>query len=106
MDAVPPEKPPRDAEGNGFGWARWTGVGIEFGASVLLFFLLGSWADATWGTRPWMTVAGSALGVVVATYLLVKQALESFRSESRGGRAARPSGSDETPSSGKAPERD
>jgi F0F1-type ATP synthase assembly protein I len=56
-------------------WAQWTGAGFEFAASVLLFFFLGSWADATWGTQPWMTVAGALLGVVVGMYLLIRQAL-------------------------------
>ena len=57
-------------------WAQWTGAGFEFAASVLLFFFLGTWADATWGTQPWMTVAGALLGVVVGMYLLIRQALE------------------------------
>ena len=73
-----PEGPPRE---NPTSWARWTGAGLEFGVAVLVFFFLGSWLDARWGTQPWMTVAGSTLGVVCGTYLLVKQALESERAE-------------------------
>jgi F0F1-type ATP synthase assembly protein I len=70
-----------DAEEAGSGLARWSAVGFEFGASVLLFFLLGSWLDAIWGTRPWLRVAGALLGTVAGTYLLVKQALRSDRTE-------------------------
>lgn len=61
------------------GWGQWVGVGIEFGAAVLLFFWLGSRLDATWGTDPWMQVAGTSLGVVVGTYLLIQKALRSER---------------------------
>ena len=58
-------------------WARWGSVGFEFAAAVGLFFLLGSWADARWGTAPWMRVAGALIGVVLGTYLLIVQAVRS-----------------------------
>src|SRR5262245_36907810 len=73
-DPKPPEK---GAAERSNGWAQWTGAGFEFGGAVLLFFLLGSWLDATWGTQPWMRVAGSLVGVVVGTYLLIRPALGS-----------------------------
>jgi F0F1-type ATP synthase assembly protein I len=57
--------------------AEWSGVGLEFGVGVVAFFLLGSWLDATWGTHPWMRVAGALLGIVLGTYLLIKKALAS-----------------------------
>src|SRR6187399_1726911 len=71
-----PSEPPAKPSRSGIDLGQWAGAGFEFGASVLLFFLLGSWADATWGTQPWMRVAGSLLGVVVGTYLLIRQALK------------------------------
>ena len=58
-------------------WAEWTGAGFEFGAAVLLFFLLGSFLDARWGTQPWLTVAGAFVGIVAGTYLLIRPALRS-----------------------------
>jgi F0F1-type ATP synthase assembly protein I len=73
--------PPSEKEG--FGWALWTSAGFEFAAAVLLFFLLGSWADATWATHPWMRVAGAGLGVVVGMYALIRKALESDRREEK-----------------------
>jgi hypothetical protein len=63
---------------------------MEFGVSVVLFFLLGSWADDKWGAAPWMTVAGGITGVVVGTYLLIKQALASQSAESTPDRSDGP----------------
>jgi len=73
-----PETPPPEAAGS---WARWTAAGFEFGAAVLLFFLLGKWLDATWATSPWLTVAGTLTGIAAGTYLLVRQALRDEKAE-------------------------
>jgi F0F1-type ATP synthase assembly protein I len=91
---APPHAPPPDpaskpeAEPEG-GWRDWTGVGFEFAAAVVLFFLLGAWLDATWGTLSWMRLAGAGLGVVVGTYLLIKKALGIDR-PARSSPASRP----------------
>jgi F0F1-type ATP synthase assembly protein I len=75
MEERPPPPAPEARRATDRSWGQWAGAGFEFAASVLLFFFLGSWADATWGTQPWMTVAGALLGVVVGMYLLIRQAL-------------------------------
>jgi F0F1-type ATP synthase assembly protein I len=62
---------------------RWSSVGIEFGAAVVLFFLGGKALDAKLGTAPWLAVSGSLLGVAVGTYLLIRAAL---RAQDRGSR--------------------
>jgi F0F1-type ATP synthase assembly protein I len=59
--------------------AAWSGVGFEFAAGIVLFFLLGGWLDARWGTHPWMRVAGASLGIVLGTYLVIAKALASER---------------------------
>lgn len=67
-----------DAEGvaaSWRGWAAWGSLGMEFAAGIVVFFLLGSWADANWGTDPWLRVAGAFVGIVLGTYLLIKKAL-------------------------------
>jgi F0F1-type ATP synthase assembly protein I len=75
------ERPPTGSETEpadaGRAWAKWGSVGFEFGAAVLLFFLLGSWLDARWGTHPWMRVVGALVGIAAGTYALIRQALRS-----------------------------
>ena len=57
---------------------RWTGVGLEFGLSVVLFFLGGKALDDYWGsTDPWMKVVGALVGVGVGTYLLLRPFLRT-----------------------------
>jgi len=62
-------------------WANWGSLGIEFAAGIVVFFLLGSWADDKWGTDPWLRVAGAFVGIVLGTYLLIKKALASESSD-------------------------
>ena len=65
------------------GLGAWASVGFDFGVGVLVFFFLGSWLDATWGTSPWMRVAGAGLGVVLGMYLLILKAVRSESSDSK-----------------------
>jgi F0F1-type ATP synthase assembly protein I len=76
-DDAPPPTGSDEPKKEGIEGARWSAVGFEFAAAVGLFFLLGSWADARWGTAPWMRVAGALIGVVLGTYLLIVQAVRS-----------------------------
>ncbi len=39
------------------------GVGLQFAASILLFFFLGRWADDRLGTGPWLLVLGVFVGL-------------------------------------------
>jgi F0F1-type ATP synthase assembly protein I len=56
-------------------WAQWSAIGFEFAAAVGLFFLLGHFLDATWGTQPWLGVAGAGLGILLGMYVLILKAL-------------------------------
>jgi F0F1-type ATP synthase assembly protein I len=94
MDPSPPPSPPPPRPERA-AWAKWTAAGFEFGASVLLFFLLGQWLDARWGTPPWLTLLGTFTGVAAGTYLLVRQALRAERAEARSSAAPLARGSPE-----------
>jgi F0F1-type ATP synthase assembly protein I len=56
---------------------------MEFAAGIVVFFLLGSWADARWGTDPWLRLAGTFVGIVLGTYLLIKKALATTFTDRR-----------------------
>jgi len=52
------EKSTRSVQSGG----RGAGAGVEFGAAVVVFTLLGLWADRAFGTRPWLMLVGLVLG--------------------------------------------
>ncbi len=41
---------------------RYADVGLHFAATIGLFTYAGYWADANWGTRPWLLIVGVFLG--------------------------------------------
>lgn len=41
------------------------GLGSMLAAAVLLGIAVGYWADGRLGTKPWLTLAGALLGLVV-----------------------------------------
>lgn len=48
-------------------WSRELGpfltLGLQLAITVVGFFFLGRWGDQAFGTDPWLTLAGLALGV-------------------------------------------
>jgi len=42
-------------------------LGTTFAASLLLFPLIGWWADGRLGTNPWLTLTGVFAGILVGT---------------------------------------
>jgi F0F1-type ATP synthase assembly protein I len=47
-------------------------LGREIAIAIGLGLLAGRWADARWGTTPWLQLAGVALGFVVAVKAVVR----------------------------------
>ena len=54
-------------------WLRYSTLGLQFTVALLLCVLLGTWADGRLGTDPWLTIAGSLLGIFSAMYLVIKE---------------------------------
>jgi F0F1-type ATP synthase assembly protein I len=44
------------------------GVGLQFGAAIVLFFFAGYWLDGVLGTRPWLMLVGALIGGVAGFY--------------------------------------
>lgn len=44
-------------------FALVSSIGAQFAASVFIGFIAGRYADAYWGTDPWLMLAGVFLGV-------------------------------------------
>jgi F0F1-type ATP synthase assembly protein I len=66
---TPPE--PRTPLALGMAWAsRITGFGLEVALPAMGGYFLDGW----WGTRPWATLAGAALGFVLGFIHLLQTA--------------------------------
>jgi ATP synthase protein I len=57
----------------GSDYARYAGVGFQFGAAIILFALGGWWLDKRLGTTPWFLILGVFLGFGGGLYSLVKK---------------------------------
>jgi ATP synthase protein I len=53
-------------------YARFAGLGLQFGATLLLFGALGWWLDAKFGTSPWLLITGLFTGAGIAFYALIR----------------------------------
>ncbi|MCC5831361.1 MAG: AtpZ/AtpI family protein [Phycisphaeraceae bacterium] len=73
-------------------WLLW-GAAIELGASVAILTLGGWWLDNRWGTGPWLTLAGLALGFTVGfTHLwkAIARYTEAEDARLKGGQGKKP----------------
>ncbi|MEX1024934.1 MAG: AtpZ/AtpI family protein [Planctomycetota bacterium] len=52
---------------------RYSGVGLTFAVSILLFAGLGWWLDERLGTSPWLLLVGVFTGFPLALYSLVRK---------------------------------
>lgn len=70
-------RPPMSSGGrNDLKWTALLQVGMVLVAGIVLGFLGGDWLDRRWGTGPWLTVGGVALGSLAGF-------LDLFRTVSR-----------------------
>src|SRR5687768_16471118 len=56
-------------------FAQYTHLGWTLVAAVVLGLLAGRWADAQFGTAPWMLIIGSLLGIGSGLYHFLKTTL-------------------------------
>lgn len=61
-------------------WARLAGMGFEFGASLVVFMLVGLWVDHHWQIEGrWGLLIGLLLGLIGGTYNFVREAMLAIR---------------------------
>jgi len=61
--------------------APYLNLGYFFAIAIGGLTYLGSYLDRSWGTQPWMTVAGAALGITTSFYYLFKMVLKSEKED-------------------------
>ncbi len=67
--AVPDPKQPG---GSGPGPARYAGLGIQFAVTILVFVLLGQWADRKVGTGGLFTILGTFIALGGTLYSVLR----------------------------------
>lgn len=51
---------------------RYTHIGLEFIAAILVLLYFGRYLDSLWGTEPWLLIAGVILGFTGGMIRLVR----------------------------------
>ena len=67
-----PSEPPSERQRVLREVGRYTGFGLAWALSVLLFLLIGYWLDQRLGTLPWLTIAGAFVGAAGGFISLVR----------------------------------
>lgn len=88
----PPDRAPKKATPAPFGSAMgdvapYLGLGIEIMISMVLFVLLGYFADRWLDTSPWLLIVGSVLGMV-ATGLTLWRTVKDMDARARARKRA------------------
>jgi F0F1-type ATP synthase assembly protein I len=63
---------PNRSSGGGPGPARYAGLGIQFALTILVFVLLGQWADRKAGTGGLFTILGTFVAFGGTLYSLLR----------------------------------
>jgi ATP synthase protein I len=66
---------PRPGGGRGTGPSAGDlgSVGLQFTASILLFFFLGRWLDGRLGTEPWLLIVGVFTGLAAGFWSMYRR---------------------------------
>lgn len=74
-------------DNRGAGFVRSAGefltLGIQLALAVLVFFFAGRWCDDTFGTAPWLMIAGLFIGVVGGMTSFFRSALKMGAEQDR-----------------------
>ena len=75
--------------GSGSSLGAYTGLGLQFAVSIVLFVYLGSWADRKFGTSPLFLLLGLFVGAGGSFYAMVRRLNAANKQEEAAARAAR-----------------
>jgi F0F1-type ATP synthase assembly protein I len=71
--------------------AAYMGLGLQFGAAIILFMFVGMWLDRRLGTSPWLLILGVFTGAAGGFYSIYRRLMEDQKREDAR-RAARKGG--------------
>ncbi|MDB4917683.1 MAG: hypothetical protein JWM95_5327 [Gemmatimonadetes bacterium] len=84
--------PPADPQGNGdtpFG--EYSGLGLQFAVSVVVWVFVGQWLDRKFATAPWLLIAALFVGGGLSFWNMYTKLMAVLRRDDAA-RAARKSG--------------
>lgn len=64
---------------------RYSGLGLQFAATVVVFAFAGRWLDGRLSSSPWCLLAGVFLGFGLGLYSMVKKVPSSPAKRARAG---------------------
>lgn len=70
---------PKERAGAAGDLYRYSGLGLQFAATVGLFAFVGRWLDARWNASPWLLLAGVFLGFALGLYSMLRKMPASAR---------------------------
>lgn len=62
---------PQKQEGALSDLTRYSGLGLQFAATIGVFALAGRWLDGRWNSSPWMLIGGVFLGFGLGLYSMI-----------------------------------
>ena len=71
---------------------QFAGIGVQFGAVIMVFTLAGYWVDKKLGTSPWLLLVSVFVGASAGFYSMYSKVIAAQRTdaEQRAGRKANP----------------
>lgn len=75
--------PPDDRSSQSVGMA-WASRGLTVSMEMVIPGVIGLWLDSKFGSNPWLTVAGFALGLVLGMWHLIQMANGSKNTQDFG----------------------
>jgi len=89
-DDMAPQPEPKNEELN---LSNFAGLGLQFAVAIVLFVLLGQWADRHFGTQPVFLMTGVFVGGGAAFYNLYRRITAAQRADDERRRQERERGS-------------
>ena len=72
--------------------STFAGAGLQFAVSIILFLVLGQWADRKLGTAPWLLLAGVFIGGAAAFYSMYRKIAAAQKADDERRRKEREAG--------------
>ena len=60
-------------------WQMAWELGYTIAIPIVIFALLGRWADKAWGTNPWLLLAGIVVSIMISSFAVYRKMKDILR---------------------------